>query len=67
MRLAAESPTEFFSPTEFVARYMNLQVSFVKDSTGTVTSMVLHHNGQEAPGSRIQAGQQGIDAPVVDK
>lgn len=61
VRLAAESPTEFFSTTEFVARYMDLRVSFVKDSTGTVRSILLNHNGQDARGSRIQAGQQGTD------
>lgn len=47
-QMAAESPTEFF------LRVVDAQISFVKDSTGTVMGLVLHQSGQDAPGRRIR-------------
>ncbi|HUG99568.1 MAG TPA: DUF418 domain-containing protein [Gammaproteobacteria bacterium] len=55
LRLFAESATEFFS------RSSDLQVSFVKDSTETVTGLVLHESGRDAPARMIQRGPLAID------
>ena len=58
-RLIAESATEFFS------RSQNVQVSFVREATGTVTGLVLHEGGQDASGRLIQPGPQTIDEEAL--
>lgn len=54
-RLFAESPTDFFY------RSIEAEVSFVKDSTGTVIGLVGHSSGRDVPGRMIQRGGQTID------
>lgn len=56
IRLFAESETEFFSRSIDAAK-----VSFVRDSTGTVTGLVWHWGRQDLPGRIVQRGSQGID------
>ena len=38
---------------EFFYRVVDAQISFVRDATGRVTSLVLHQNGRDMPGTRI--------------
>ena len=38
---------------EFFYRIVDAQISFVRDSTGRVTSLVLHQNGRDVRGSRL--------------
>jgi serine-type D-Ala-D-Ala carboxypeptidase/endopeptidase len=44
--LFAESPTQFF------LRTVDAQITFTSDSTGKVTGLILHQNGQNLPGTR---------------
>ena len=44
--LFAESPTQFF------LRAVDAQITFTTDSTGKVTGLILHQNGQNLPGTR---------------
>lgn len=37
---------------EFFYRVVNAQISFVRDSTGRVTSLILHQNGRDLPAPR---------------
>jgi serine-type D-Ala-D-Ala carboxypeptidase/endopeptidase len=46
--LFAESPREFF------LKVVDAQISFVVDESGRVTGLVLHQNGGNAPGKRIE-------------
>jgi serine-type D-Ala-D-Ala carboxypeptidase/endopeptidase len=48
VQLFAEAPTEFF------LKVVDAQISFVVDSAGVVTGMVLHQNGQNLPGRRVR-------------
>lgn len=41
------------SDTAFFLKVVDAQVTFVRDSTGTVTGLVLHQNGQHVPGRRL--------------
>jgi D-alanyl-D-alanine-carboxypeptidase/D-alanyl-D-alanine-endopeptidase len=41
------------SETEFFLKVVDAQISFVRDSAGTVTGLVLHQNGQNVPGRRL--------------
>lgn len=55
LRLGAESPTEFFVQRGIA------KVSFVKDSAGTVTGMVWHHDGKDVYGRIVQRGTESIN------
>lgn len=48
LRLWPEAETEFF------LREVDAQVTFVRDATGTVTSLVLHQNGQHPTGKKVR-------------
>ena len=39
---------------EFFLKVVDAQISFTKDSSGNVTGLVLHQNGQDAPGKKIR-------------
>lgn len=49
IEFAAESPTKFFS----VNPYLPMQAEFQLDASGKVTGIVMHQNGYEVPGARI--------------
>jgi CubicO group peptidase (beta-lactamase class C family) len=40
------------APDEFFLKAVDAQLSFVKDATGAVTSLVLHQNGMNQPGKK---------------
>jgi D-alanyl-D-alanine-carboxypeptidase/D-alanyl-D-alanine-endopeptidase len=42
------------SPTEFFLKVVDAQLTFVVDANGRATSLVLHQNGGNAPGNRIE-------------
>ena len=46
-RIFADSETTFF------LKAVDAQISFTKDDTGAVTGMILHQNGRDAPGRRV--------------
>src|SRR5207248_6932407 len=46
--LFAESPREFF------LKVVDAQITFVVDENGRATSLVLHQNGANAPGKRVE-------------
>ena len=46
LRISAESETEFFLTA------VDAQITFVKDSAGTVTGLVLHQGGRNTPGKK---------------
>jgi D-alanyl-D-alanine-carboxypeptidase/D-alanyl-D-alanine-endopeptidase len=48
IELLAEKETEFFFKT------MDVQVSFITDSSGKAAKMILHVNGEDSVGARIQ-------------
>lgn len=48
LRLWAEAETEFF------LKEVDAQVTFVRDATGAVTSLVLHQNGQHPTGKKVR-------------
>lgn len=41
------------SETDFFLKVVDAQLTFVRDSAGTVTGLVLHQNGQNVPGRRL--------------
>ncbi|HMA40670.1 MAG TPA: serine hydrolase [Gemmatimonadales bacterium] len=41
------------SQTDFFLKVVDAQISFVRDSTGAVTGLVLHQNGRDTPGRRL--------------
>lgn len=41
------------SVSDFFLRVVDAQISFVSDSAGTVTGLVLHQNGRDVPGRRL--------------
>jgi len=47
-QLFAESPREFF------LKVVDAQITFVVDDSGRATSLVLHQNGANAPGKRVE-------------
>lgn len=47
VRIYAESEAEFF------LKAVDAQITFVRDSAGTVTGLVLHQNGRDVPGRRL--------------
>jgi hypothetical protein len=47
-QLFAESPREFF------LKVVDAQITFVVDESGRATSLVLHQNGANAPGNRVE-------------
>ena len=57
MQLTGQRPVRFFaeSATEFFARIVDAQVSFVVGPDGRATSLVLHQNGSDIPMVRIDA------------
>jgi len=42
------------SPTEFFLKVVEARLSFVKDTTGKVTGLVLHQGGRDMPAKRIK-------------
>lgn len=42
------------SPREFFLKVVDAQISFVTDETGRATSLVLHQNGANVPGKRME-------------
>jgi D-alanyl-D-alanine-carboxypeptidase/D-alanyl-D-alanine-endopeptidase len=42
------------SETEFFYKAVDAQITFVKDSTGRVTGLVLHQGGRDIQGARIK-------------
>lgn len=50
LRLWAESETEFF------LKDVDVQLTFVRDTQGVVTAVVLHQSGQDATASRVRTG-----------
>jgi hypothetical protein len=40
---------------EFFYKIVDAQISFERDATGAVTRLILHQNGQHAPGARVKA------------
>jgi uncharacterized protein DUF3471/glyoxalase superfamily protein len=57
VRLYAESTTEFF------AKVVNAQISFIMDTSGRAESLVLHQNGRDVPMKRIDA----IKAKLIEE
>ncbi|WP_050631037.1 glyoxalase superfamily protein [Bradyrhizobium viridifuturi] len=57
MQLTGQRAVRFFaeSPTEFFAKIVDAQVSFVVGPDGRATSLVLHQNGSDIPMARIDA------------
>ena len=47
VEIFAESETGFF------LKVVDAQITFVRDSTGAVTGLVLHQNGRDTPGRRL--------------
>jgi D-alanyl-D-alanine-carboxypeptidase/D-alanyl-D-alanine-endopeptidase len=41
------------SETRFFLKVVEAQITFARDSAGTVTGLVLHQNGQDVPGRRL--------------
>ncbi|MFN2457242.1 MAG: hypothetical protein ABR502_03475, partial [Chitinophagaceae bacterium] len=58
-RLLAESDTKFFK------RFSTLQISFVKDSTGTVNTLLATLEGKPLLYRKIQSGQPVIDGVTL--
>ena len=48
VQLFAEKEDEFF------LKVVDAQITFSKDSSGNVTGLVLHQNGQESPGKKVK-------------
>lgn len=42
------------SETEFFSRIVDAQITFVRDELGNVTQLVLHQNGRDTPGRKIE-------------
>ncbi|GKQ53140.1 glyoxalase superfamily protein [Bradyrhizobium sp. Ce-3] len=61
MQLTGQRSVRFFaeSVTEFFARIVDAQVSFVVGPDGQATSLVLHQNGSDIPMARIDAATAG--------
>ncbi len=53
LEIFAESPTEFFY------RVVDAQISFVKGKDGQVEKMILHQNGHDLPGLKVDAKSGG--------
>jgi CubicO group peptidase (beta-lactamase class C family) len=53
------------SPREFFLKAVDAQLTFVVDDTGRATSIVLHQNGNNTPGNRIE--EVKVDAAVLEK
>lgn len=54
IRLADQDRVEFFAetPTDFFAKDLEAQFTFVKDASGKVTAVVLHQNGLDQTANR---------------
>jgi hypothetical protein len=54
IRLADQDRVEFFAetPTDFFAKDLDAQFTFVKDASGKVTAVVLHQNGLDQTANR---------------
>ena len=61
-RVVGQSDLEIFpeSETEFFMKILPVQVSFVRDADGVVSSLVHHQNGAEIPAERV-------DPEIVDR
>jgi CubicO group peptidase (beta-lactamase class C family) len=59
------------SPREFFLKVVDAQLTFVVDDTGRATSIVLHQNGNNTPGTQIgppkQRKEVKVDATVLEK
>ena len=42
------------SETEFFLKVVDAQITFVRDSAGAVTQLILHQNGRDVPGRKIR-------------
>jgi beta-lactamase regulating signal transducer with metallopeptidase domain len=58
-RITGQQPVEVFpeSSTEFFATVVAAQVSFVTDSDGSVTGLVLHQDGRLRPWDKVSAAE----------
>jgi hypothetical protein len=62
VRLYAESKTEFF------AKVINAQISFIADASGRAEALVLHQNGRDVPMKRIDATEaQRIEDLIAER
>jgi hypothetical protein len=69
-RLTGQTPVAFFaqSRTEFFARIVDAQISFVTDTKGPATSLVLHQRGVDHTMQRIDAATaQAIESRMQEK
>ncbi|MGH8260855.1 MAG: DUF3471 domain-containing protein [Steroidobacteraceae bacterium] len=69
-QMTAQGPVEIFpeSRTEFFAKIVKAQITFVQDGQGETTSLVVHQNGHDVPGQRTDAGTAAqINANVTAK
>jgi hypothetical protein len=56
------------SKTEFFAKVVNAQISFIMDKSGRAESLVLHQNGRDVPMKRIDATEAArIEDLVAEK
>ncbi len=56
MRATGQAMFEYLpeSPTEFFHKTADIQISFVKDSSGVVTGLVLHQDGFDREAKKIK-------------
>ena len=56
------------SDSEFFAKIVNAQITFVRDAQGQAKSLILHQNGRNVPMQRIDAATaQGIADAIAEK
>jgi bla regulator protein BlaR1 len=55
VQLSGQGPVDFFpkNDTEFFAKVVNAQISFVRDAQGRTTALVLHQNGHNITAPRV--------------
>jgi hypothetical protein len=69
-RLTGQRTVEIYarSNTEFFAKIVNAQISFVTDAKGHATSLVLHQGGRDLPMNRIDAATaQKIEGKLAER
>jgi hypothetical protein len=70
MRLTGQGPVPWYaeSNTEFFAKVVDAQISFIADARGQAESLVLHQHGRNMPMKRIDATTaQQIEARMAEK
>lgn len=50
----SRAPVYAESEAEFFLKVVNAQITFVRDVSGRVTGLVLHQNGRDMPGQKVQ-------------